>query len=636
MAEHVPALVSTGPRSRAASAAAALRTCGAGLRWFAGTPGPGLLAVAVALAACTSSSAPPQPQTARVERTTVFTAVSSSGALSASSEQNLGFLKGGRLTAVNVKVGDRVTAGQVLANLDDGPARRTLEQQQAQLDAQRAVLDRLVNSTTVTGAQNSVEQAQAILDATEDQVDATLDADESALDRAQRQLDFDEDARDDANDQLDADEKACETTPGSGTATTGTFTFPFTPASPFAAASAPGTTGTTGGTDTGAGSAHKRTSSSSTDSSAGTAAPTGTGAATSPGTFSATTTPIGGACSAVSSDQSAVTAADRQVEASRTARDAARQKRDVDAAAGQVSIENARQGVVNAQNNLDSAATDRPSTIAQQQALVAAQDAVVRQAQQDVDETVLQAPVDGTVAALNGAVGEYVAASSGTSALAPGSSAAIPGTGASAAAEGSEVARPGGTQFLVLDGVETFQVVVPFAEADASRISSGQNVDVTFDAVPDLTRRGTVLGVGPAASASSGRDQLLRDRAAQRDRPPAAERPDGPGRDPHRGTARRPRRAELGGAPVGRTGDGGRPGRCPADRPVPGGRGRRHHDAGRLGAVGGRPGGGHGPAVRAGSAWPGVREALRRERGVVAGAIVPATTPRTLRRRTAR
>jgi HlyD family secretion protein len=29
-------------------------------------------------------------------------------------------------------------------------------------------------------------------------------------------------------------------------------------------------------------------------------------------------------------------------------------------------------------------------------------------------------------------------------------------------------------------------------------------VDVTFDAVPDLTRRGTVLGVGPAASASSG------------------------------------------------------------------------------------------------------------------------------------
>jgi HlyD family secretion protein len=501
VADKVPALVLTIPRLRPSSAAAAFRTCGAGLRWFGKTPGPGLLAVAIALAACTSSSAPPQPQTARVERTTVYTAVSSSGALAASSEQNLGFLKGGRLTAVNVNVGDKVTAGQVLATLDDGPARRTLEQQQGQLDAQRAVLARLVNSTTVTGAENSVEQAQAILDATEDQVDAQLDADESALDRAQRQLDLDEDARDDAEEQLDADQAACAASPGSGTTTTGTFTFPFSAASPFGAAAA---TSPAAGTGTGTSdTAHKRTS-SSTDPNAGTTAPTGTGTTTSPGTFSATTTSVGGACSAASSDQSAVTSADRQVEASRTARDAARQKRDVDAASGQVSIENARQGVVNAQNNLDSAATDRPSNIAQQQALVDAQDALVRQAQQDVDDTVLRAPVDGTVAALNGAVGEYVASSSGTTALAPGTSAAIPGTGASAAAEGSAVARPGGTQFLVLDGADTFQVVVPFAEADASRIQSGQAVDVTFEAVPDLTRRGTVLGVGPAATSSSG------------------------------------------------------------------------------------------------------------------------------------
>ena len=310
MAEHVPALVPTGPRSRAASAAAALRTCGAGLRWFAGTPGPGLLAVAVALAACTSASAPPQPQTARVERTTVFTAVSSSGALSASSEQNLGFLKGGRLTAVNVKVGDRVTAGQVLANLDDGPARRTLEQQQAQLDAQRAVLDRLVNSTTVTGAQNSVEQAQAILDATEDQVDATHDADESALDRAQRQLDFDEDVRDDANDQLDADKKACETTPGSGTATTGTFTSRSRrPRRRHRGRPPPGTDGLDGGTDTGAGSAHQGTSSSSTDPPRAPPRPPDRPAATSHRNVLRLThrTPVGGACSAVSSDQSAVT-----------------------------------------------------------------------------------------------------------------------------------------------------------------------------------------------------------------------------------------------------------------------------------------------------------------------------------------
>jgi HlyD family secretion protein len=65
------------------------------------------------------------------------------------------------------------------------------------------------------------------------------------------------------------------------------------------------------------------------------------------------------------------------------------------------------------------------------------------------------------------------------------------------------VARPGGSQFLVLDGADTFQVVVPFEQTDAARIAPNQNVDVTFDAIPDLVRHGTVLAVGPAATSNS-------------------------------------------------------------------------------------------------------------------------------------
>ena len=114
----------------------------------------------------------------------------------------------------------------------------------------------------------------------------------------------------------------------------------------------------------------------------------------------------------------------------------------------------------------------------------------------------LRAPVDGTVSALNGAVGEYVQSGSVTSALAPGSGAAIPGTGG-AAASNDEVARPGGTQFIVLDGVETFQVVVPFEQSDAAKIAPNQNVDVGFDAVPDLVKHGTVMAIGPAATSTS-------------------------------------------------------------------------------------------------------------------------------------
>ena len=124
-------------------------------------------------------------------------------------------------------------------------------------------------------------------------------------------------------------------------------------------------------------------------------------------------------------------------------------------------------------------------------------------AQKDVDDTVLRAPNDGTVAAVNGAVGEVLAPSAGTTPLAPGSDGAIPGADASSAAAGA-VARPGGTQFLVLNNVDTFEVVVPFGESDAVGISPDQRVDVRFDAIPDLTLPGNVVGVSPSASALSG------------------------------------------------------------------------------------------------------------------------------------
>jgi len=146
------------------------------LRRVARTAVP-IVLVAGTLVACTTSSGPPAPPTARVQRTSVTTAVSSSGSLTAVTEQNLGFLKGGQLKSVDVKVSQKVTAGEVLATVDDAPARHVLEQQQGQLASQQAALTRLVNATTVTGAQNTTDQAGAILGATQDQASATVDAD---------------------------------------------------------------------------------------------------------------------------------------------------------------------------------------------------------------------------------------------------------------------------------------------------------------------------------------------------------------------------------------------------------------------------------------------------------------------------
>jgi HlyD family secretion protein len=213
------------------------------------------------------------------------------------------------------------------------------------------------------------------------------------------------------------------------------------------------------------------------------------------------------ACNRIAQDQANVVNARGAVLSDKTALAAAQQKENVDRAQGRVSIEDARQNVVTAQNSLESAATERPFDIDQQVAIVASYAAQVAAAQRDVDNTVLRAPVAGTVAVINGTIGEYVQASTGTSPLAPGVNAPIPGlngvtssTSSSLGNPATGAQRPGGTQFIVLDDVNSFQVVVPFEESDAAKVAPNQKVNVTFDAIPDLTRAGTVVSVAPAGS----------------------------------------------------------------------------------------------------------------------------------------
>jgi HlyD family secretion protein len=324
------------------------------------------------------------------------------------------------------------------------------------------VLDRVINSPVVEGAQDAVSQAEEVRDATRRQAEAVLDADEVAIDNAERQLAVDREAKEDAEDRLERSRKAC------GDSASGDRD----------------DDGDDGDDDTG-----------DTDSSDGALLPV-----------------LGGtdpACSAIPSDEAAVNAAEQRVVASENALDSAVEKRDVDKAAGDIAIANAEQALVSARNSANSEKSDRPFDIEQQRGVVVGAQAAVAAAQRDVDDATLRAPVAGTVSVLNGAVGEYLAPSSGTTALAPGSGAAIPGVenpSAAQAATGAVAnpARPGGTQFLVLDNIDAFQVVVPFSEADAATIAPNQKVSVTVDAVPDLTLTGTVLSVAPTGTAVAG------------------------------------------------------------------------------------------------------------------------------------
>ena len=416
-----------------------------------------ILLVASGVVACTTTTAPPRPNTAPVQRTSITSGVSATGSLTSITEQNIGFVTGGQLTAVNVKVGDRVTAGQVLATVDPFAAQQALDQARGQLRTQQANLNRLNNSPLVSGSQDTLDQAQKILDKTKAQAAAQNDAAATAVDNARRALNQAKKQLDKAEDAEDA---ACSSSAAaamfasSGSTSSTTTNMPTTPTMP---------------------------------------------------TVPSSSGPSSAACS---SAQAAVTSAKSGVVTAQNNLDAAKQQQDVTEASGRLAVANAQQGVVSAQNALDQASSDRPSNISAQAGQVTAAQAAVDEAQRALDNTTLRAPVDGTVSAINGVVGEFVAASSGTSALAPGTDATLPGTNGVASAAAAQAAatptRPGGTQFLVLDNVDEFQVVTAYNESDAAAIAPGQKVRLTFDAVPDVEITGSVLSVSPTATAISG------------------------------------------------------------------------------------------------------------------------------------
>jgi HlyD family secretion protein len=439
--------------------------------------------VVLGTTACTAE--PPPPPTLRVDRGTVATTVSASGTLVGISEQNLGFPEGGQLVEVLVGVGARVEAGQVLARIDDFELRQTLEQEQATLAEAQAELDRARGGNSVSAAGRTLEQAKEILEAVKKQVHETNELNRSATARAREQLEFDKKVLDRAWDQLRRDKEACddgdepsqESTPPSQSQSGSTGS--------QGSAGSQGAAGSEGDEDA---------PQDDEDSSDGDVNVTG----------ASYVTESPGVCANVPTSRTAVENAKRQVIASETALDTAKHREDVDAAAGRVSIEREEQIVISAENDRGAARNDRPADIRAQEAAVRNAQAAVAIAQRNVDNTVLKAPVAGVVSTVNGKVGEFVGAASGTTPLAPGSGAPLPESTDLAASGNGGGATAGGSAFMVLDNIDTFQLVVPFEESDAARVAPNQQVEVSVDAIPDLRAPATVLAIAPSGTPSSG------------------------------------------------------------------------------------------------------------------------------------
>jgi len=328
----------------------------------------------------------------------------------------------------------------VLATVDTYAARQLLKQQRANLAAQEAALDRIVDSPSVSGARATLSQSRVILNATRRQVGAVGTADDSAIQRARAQLHAARRTEAKADDAVDAAQAACKV-PG---------TPPATCNAQVASAS-----------------------------SAQASAEQGVEAAKTTLTAAEQKKKVDAASGQVSVETSrqGVVTAQNALDSASSDRPHTIDQQLALVRGAEVLVRSAKKDVGDGK-------------------LAAPADGVVSAINGVVGEYL--SPSSGTTALAPGSRAAIPGSGSG----AGGAGAGTGGVGA--AGGGAAAIRPGGSQFLVLSRAKSFQVVVPFEESDAARIGPRQRVMVSFDAVSDLTQAGTVVAVAPSATAIAG------------------------------------------------------------------------------------------------------------------------------------
>jgi len=382
-----------------------------------------------------------------VGRRTVTSSVTGTGNLVPMQQANVSFKVSGSLTEIDVRVGDHVAAGQVLAKIDPTNYQNALASAQANLALAQANLQSAETPLTqaqITQLRNNLANAQQQYIDTVTQVNLTNTQDANQVATDQNQLTADQQAL-----TFNSAYQAAKQTLTSDQATLQTAIDQF---------QADG--------------------------------------------CNSQTYPYSGPCvadfSAVSSDQTkvnsdqvAVNGYATQVNADQAKLNLDTAKQQTDKTSGQRSINSAAASVTSAQDNLNTQTEAKPNQILSAQASLASAQVAVQTAQQNVTNTTLVAPMDGVVNSINGVVGEGAITGSGTTSEAPGSQAPLPTSAAS-------------SSFMVIGNISSLEVVIPFAESDASKLAVNQDTQVTFDAVPSLTISGHVVAVASAATLQSG------------------------------------------------------------------------------------------------------------------------------------
>lgn len=383
-----------------------------------------------------------------VARRTVTSSVTGTGNVEPQAQANVNFKVAGTLTEIDVHVGDHVTMGQKVAAVDSSAQQVAVANAQANVATAQANLQAAMTPLTqnqINQLQNSVNNAQQSYNDTVAQVNLTNSLDANQVTADQNQLAADQQALTfNATYQIDLQNLSnAKTTLQNATAT-------------FNADGCQSQTYAT------------YTAKCLTDFNSVSAAQT-----------------------TVNTNQAKVNLDTAQVTTDQNKLTADQNKQQTDSVNGQRSINQAAASLTSARDQLKTQTETKPNQIASAQAQLASAQAALQTAQQNLNYTTLTTPMDGQVNSINGVVGETVSPGGGVTGQAPGAQAPLPTSAAT-------------TAFMVIGNTGAMDVVVPFAESDASRIAANQDAQVTFDAVSNLNISGKVLAIASSATTSSG------------------------------------------------------------------------------------------------------------------------------------
>jgi HlyD family secretion protein len=482
-----------------------------------------------------SASASGVARTVTVARGTVESSVSASGNISAGETESPTFGTSGTLTSLTVSVGSKVAKGQVLGRISASDAKSALATAKATLaNDQQTLATALAGGTTSQRAQTASSLSSAKLQLSSAQ--QTLATNQATLAGAKQQLVVDQRLGCPAGASSSASSSGGgATTPSSSSssASTGSSSGTTTTTTPSTTTTTPSTSGGTRTTQAVTATSAPVASTGSTSTvtttavtltaniNAGGAATTyvfqygqkasygsttaraSAGSGTTAATFDVTIHGLKPATTYVYRvlAKNAKGTSSGLVQTFTTATPSCTSDREAIASAQRtvsqqlLTVQQQEQSVATARANVDGAVD--PSTVSKARAQVAQDQATVAADAKAVTETVLRAPISGTVTAVNASVGDTVGSSSSSSSSSSSGGGAVTGGGATTDAATS------GSGVVTIENLKKLEVIAGFAEADAIKIKPGQPATVTLAALTSTTVAGKVTAVSPTSTVTS-------------------------------------------------------------------------------------------------------------------------------------